>query len=132
NCRTTWAAPPVGGRRLFSIDMMSPMNISFFGSSLVSSYWNGAATYYRGILRALAERGHSITFYEPDAFGRQQHRDIEDPEWAKIIVYSPESQDEVRALVRHAGNGADLVVKASGVGVHDALLEVEVLKLKSS
>src|SRR5690606_23839409 len=26
------------------------MKIAFFGSSLVSSYWNGAATYYRGIL----------------------------------------------------------------------------------
>ena len=32
------------------------MKICFFGSSLVSSYWNGAATYYRGIIRALAER----------------------------------------------------------------------------
>ena len=30
------------------------MNIAFFGSSLVSAYWNGAATYYRGIIRALA------------------------------------------------------------------------------
>ena len=29
------------------------MRIAFFGSSLVSSYWNGAATYYRGIVRAL-------------------------------------------------------------------------------
>ena len=32
-------------------------NIAFFGSSLVSAYWNGAATYYRGIIRALHERG---------------------------------------------------------------------------
>lgn len=107
------------------------MNIAFFGSSLVSSYWNGAATYYRGILRALAGNGHSITFYEPDAFGRQQHRDIEDPDWARVIVYSPDSADEVRTLVRHAGQGADLVVKASGVGVHDALLEEAVLQLRS-
>jgi len=44
------------------------MRIAFFGSSLVSAYWNGAATYYRGLLRALADRGHAITFYEPDAF----------------------------------------------------------------
>ncbi len=58
------------------------MNIAFFGSSLVSAYWNGAATYYRGIIRALAERGHRVTFYEPDAYERQQHRDIPDPEWA--------------------------------------------------
>ncbi len=33
--------------------MTTGMNIAFFGSSLVSAYWNGAATYYRGIVRAL-------------------------------------------------------------------------------
>ena len=34
------------------------MKIAFYGSSLVSSYWNGAATYYRGLLSDLARRGH--------------------------------------------------------------------------
>jgi spore maturation protein CgeB len=62
------------------------MRIAFFGSSLVSAYWNGAATYYRGLLKALAGRGHAITFYEPDAFERQAHRDIDDPPWARIVV----------------------------------------------
>src|SRR5207237_7140049 len=62
-------------------------DIAFFGSSLVSAYWNGAATYYRGVLQALAANGHHITFYEPDAFDRQKHRDIPDPAWARIIVY---------------------------------------------
>src|SRR5260221_698552 len=33
--------------------MAARLNIAFFGSSLVSAYWNGAATYYRGIIRAL-------------------------------------------------------------------------------
>ncbi len=60
------------------------MRIAFFGSSLVSAYWNGAATYYRGIIRALAARGYQITFYEPDAFDRQRHRDMADPPWAKV------------------------------------------------
>lgn len=55
------------------------MKIAFYGSSLVSSYWNGAATYYRGILRDLAQRGYQISFYEPDAFDRQKHRDIDAP-----------------------------------------------------
>jgi spore maturation protein CgeB len=41
------------------------MNVAFFGSSLVSAYWNGAATYYRGIVRAMQERGHRITFMSP-------------------------------------------------------------------
>ncbi len=55
------------------------MRIAFYASSLLSAYWNGAATYYRGLLRDLAERGYHITFYEPDAFERQQHRDIDPP-----------------------------------------------------
>ena len=42
------------------------MKLAFYGSSLLSSYWNGAATYYRGVLRALAELGWEITFLEPD------------------------------------------------------------------
>ena len=63
------------------------MRIAFYGSSLLSSYWNGAATYYRGLLSALAPLGHEITFYEPDAFDRQSHRDIEPPDYARVVVY---------------------------------------------
>lgn len=105
------------------------MNIAFFGSSLVSAYWNGAATYYRGIIRALAERGHAVTFYEPDAFERQQHRDMADPDWAKVVVYPGTGTNGVYAALEDA-HRADLVVKASGVGVFDDLLEAAVLELK--
>ena len=94
------------------------MRICFFGSSLVSSYWNGAATYYRGLLKALACRGHSIAFYEPDAFERQEHRDIPDPPWAQVVVYPATTDGWQRALER-AASSADLLVKASGVGVFD-------------
>ncbi len=101
------------------------MQIAFFGSSLLSAYWNGAATYYRGLLRALAERGHRITFYEPDAFGRQAHRDIAPPDWARVVVYAP-TEDAMHAAVEEASH-ADLLVKASGVGVLDAELEAAVV-----
>jgi spore maturation protein CgeB len=98
------------------------MKIAFYGSSLLSSYWNGAATYYRGLLRALAVLGHDITFYEPDAFDRQQHRDIDPPDWARVVVY-PATEDAVRRVVAEAA-AAEVVVKASGVGVFDdALLD---------
>jgi spore maturation protein CgeB len=107
----------------------SKLNIAFFGSSLVSAYWNGAATYYRGIIRALNERGHHITFYEPDAYERQQHRDIEDPSWAKVVVY--DATEEAARACLEAAKGANLVVKASGVGVLDEFLEREVLKLQT-
>ncbi len=105
------------------------MQIAFFGSSLVSAYWNGAATYYRGMIRALHNLGHSVTFYEPDAFGRQQHRDMNDPEWARVVVYDVEDDTEVCAALE-AARDCDLVVKASGVGVFDELLEAEVIRLK--
>ena len=96
------------------------MKIAFYGSSLVSSYWNGAATYYRGLLSDLARRGHRIVFYEPDAFDRQKHRDIDPPDWAESRVY-PATEDAARAAIAEAAN-ADVVVKASGVGVFDDLL----------
>ena len=105
------------------------MNIAFFGSSLVSAYWNGAATYYRGVVRALHARGHRVTFYEPDAYGRQQHRDIPDPDYARVVVY-PGDHDDAAYRALEQARGADLVVKASGVGVYDALLEREVPRLR--
>src|SRR5262245_47676400 len=118
-----WAG--VLGRRDF---VFYGLNIAFFASSLVSAYRNGAATYYRGIVRALADRGHRITFYEPDATERQRHRDIDDPAWAAVIVYPP-TPDAARRMVEHA-RGADLVIKASGVGINDELLEQAVLELR--
>ncbi|CAN5817120.1 glycosyltransferase [soil metagenome] len=101
------------------------MRLTFFGSSLVSSYWNGAATYYRGLLRALHTHGHEITFCEPDAYGRQQKRDLtEDPPYARVEVYSTESRRD--ELVEQALSESDWVIKCSGVGVWDIELEAAV------
>src|SRR3569623_2259963 len=104
--------------------MTNKLNIAFFGSSLVSAYWNGAATYYRGIIRALYGRGHHVTFFEPDAYERQRHRDIADPLWAKVVVYPADEDGGQRALEQ--AQGADVIVKASGVGGFDELLEAAV------
>ncbi len=111
--------------------MTRGLNIAFFGSSLVSAYWNGAATYYRGIIRALAAHGHRVTFYEPDAYDRQKHRDIPDPEWAEVVVYGADGEDGVRRALESA-RGADMIVKTSGVGAFDELLEAAVLDIKAA
>lgn len=95
--------------------------IAFFGSSLISAYWNGAATYYRGIIKYLHRLGYEITFYEPDAFDRQKHIDMPDPEFARSEVYA-NSLEGVEQAVRQAQK-ADVLIKASGVGVFDAFLE---------
>ncbi len=103
------------------------MKIFAFGSSLVSSYWNGAATYYRGCYKYLARMGHQITFAEPDAYGRQQHRDSDDFSYARSVVYQPGADlDAMLALAA----GADVVVKHSGIGVDDETLERRVLELQ--
>jgi spore maturation protein CgeB len=104
------------------------MKIAFFGSSILSAYWNGAATYYRGIVRALNRMGHSITFYEPDAFERQAHLDFDPPAWVTVVVY-PNATHGALQQVESAGD-ADWVIKASGVGVFDNLLENAVLEMR--
>lgn len=104
------------------------MKVFVFGSSLTSSYWNGAATYYRGLYKNLAELGFHITFAEPDAYGRLQHRDNEDFGYAEVIVY--QSPRDIPSLLKKACN-CDLVIKHSGIGVGDTLLEERVLECKS-
>lgn len=103
------------------------MNIFVFGSSIVSCYWNGAATYYRGIYKYLAMRNHHITFAEPDAFGRQQHRDHHDSSYVESIIYRPGV--DIDRMLEYASD-ADVVIKHSGLGIDDDLLESRVLRLK--
>jgi spore maturation protein CgeB len=98
--------------------------LAMFGSSLVSAYWNGAATYYRGIIRNLHERGFQVTFFEPDAYERQRHRDLDDPDWARVVIYEPTAAGVAAAL--EEASHADILIKASGVGVFDELLEAEI------
>jgi spore maturation protein CgeB len=104
------------------------MKIFVFGSSITSSYWNGAATYYRGIYKQLHLLGHQVTFAEPDAYGRQQKRDTGDFSYVNSIVYKTEL--DIPSLLQEAC-ACDLVVKHSGVGMFDALLESRVLECRS-
>jgi spore maturation protein CgeB len=104
------------------------MRIFAFGSSITSSYWNGAATYYRGIYKQLHALGHEITFAEPDAYGRQQKRDSGDFSYVSSVVYK--TADDIPALLRQAAK-CDLVIKHSGVGVFDEFLEEKVLECQS-
>ena len=102
------------------------MKIFVLGSSIVSSYWNGAATYYRGVYKYLARRGHEITFAEPDAYDRQKHLDAGDYSWVRSIVYQPHT--DIDRMLEKASS-ADVVIKHSGLGVDDTLLEQRVPEL---
>src|SRR5512146_2595271 len=104
------------------------MRIFAFGSSITSSYWNGAATYYRGIYRNLAALEHDITFAEPDIYNRQQNRDLSEVEYANVIVYqTPRDLEDLLGLAATS----DLIIKHSGIGADDELLERRVLECRS-
>ncbi len=103
------------------------MKLFIFGSSITSSYWNGAATYYRGIYKQLHKLGYSITFAEPDIYQRQQHRDAGEIDYAAVLVYqTPRDLDRMLA----EASSSDLVIKHSGVGADDAFLEENILRLR--
>ena len=101
--------------------MTKGLDIAFFGCSLVSAYENGAATYCRGILRALSERGHRIRFYEPLVRERLAYRDIVDPPWASVTRYIPDGTGLEEALAD--AYDADVLIKGSDIGVFDDLIE---------
>jgi spore maturation protein CgeB len=98
------------------------MRIAFFGCPLAFSDRNGATAYFRGVLRALAGRGHAITVFTPHE--RRARRDLADRGWAKLVAYAP---DERRKAIRRARH-ADVVVNASRPGETDLdeiVLEVD-------
>lgn len=94
------------------------MNIAFYGSSLSSR--RDAASYFRGLLRALARLGHRITCFEPFAPDPKAPRDFALPSWCRISVY-PTTADGLVAATSQAAT-ANVVVLTSDVGLaNDAL-----------
>src|SRR6185503_8120891 len=107
------------------------VKIFVIGSSITSAYWNGAATYYRGIYSALASLGYEITFAEPDIYERQSHRDGSDEDFAYVRSLVYQTPSDLPQVLSSAAN-ADIVIKHSGVGADDEFLEREVTLLHSS
>src|SRR4051794_17659006 len=89
------------------------LDIVVFGLSITSSWGNGHATTYRALLKALAQRGHRITFLERDVPWYRAHRDLISPSYCRIEMYSqlPEVSRRFSKLV----SGADLVILGSYV-----------------
>lgn len=64
------------------------MHWVFFGLSLTSSWGNGHATTYRGLLRGLQGLGHRVDFFEKDAPWYAAHRDLPQPAEATLHLYT--------------------------------------------
>ncbi|MBV9076041.1 MAG: glycosyltransferase, partial [Methylobacteriaceae bacterium] len=70
------------------------MKLVVFGLTVSSSWGNGHATLWRGLLRALTEAGHQVVFYERDAPYYAQNRDLHEIPGGELVLYR--SFDEVR------------------------------------
>ncbi len=89
------------------------MRIIIFGLSLSSSWGNGHATTYRGLIQGLASFGHHITFCERDLPWYAKNRDLPVPQDARLWLYS--SLAEAKRRFTAAVREADLVIVGSYV-----------------
>ncbi|MDF2750432.1 MAG: hypothetical protein K0T00_1608 [Gaiellaceae bacterium] len=92
---------------------MRELRIVLLGLSITSSWGNGHATNYRGLVRALAGRGHDVLFLERDVPWYAAERDLPEPPWGRTELYG--SVDELRERFSEALGDADLVVVGSYV-----------------
>ena len=100
------------------------MKIAILGLSITSSWGNGHATTYRGLVRELVQRGHDLTFLERDQPWYADHRDLAEPPYGTTILY--DSFEELRETHADLVREADLVIVGSyvteGVRVGDWVL----------
>ena len=67
--------------------MTSSLHFVFLGLSITSSWGNGHATTYRGLVRELAARGHRVTFLERDVPWYAENRDMPEPAGCRTLLY---------------------------------------------
>lgn len=91
----------------------SPLRIVILGLSITSSWGNGHAATYRGLVRALDERGHRVLFLERDVPWYAAHRDLPEPPYAKTFLYR--DLDDLRRRFLAEVRSADVVIVGSYV-----------------
>ena len=89
------------------------MKIVVFGLSITSSWGNGHATTYRGLVRELSRRGHDVLFLERDVPWYAENRDLPRPPYGRTELYG--SVDEMQRRFSREVRDADLVVVGSFV-----------------
>jgi spore maturation protein CgeB len=93
--------------------MSKRLNIVILGLSITSSWGNGHATTFRGLVSELQKKGHRITFLERDVPWYAAHRDLPHPPYCQTVLYS--SVDELKTTYSDLVAAADLVMVGSYV-----------------
>ncbi|HKT59316.1 MAG TPA: glycosyltransferase [Gemmatimonadales bacterium] len=89
------------------------LDIVILGLSITSSWGNGHATTYRGLVRELTARGHHVLFLERDMVWYAHNRDLPQPGHGRTVIYR--SVAELKRRFAHAIRDADLVMVGSYV-----------------
>lgn len=102
------------------------MKLVIFGLTISSSWGNGHATLWRGLVRALADRGHCVVFFELDRPYYAAHRDYTAiPGSGRLRVYR--SWEEALPIARQELRDADVGMVTSfcseGVAATELLVE---------
>lgn len=91
----------------------SQYDIVILGLTITSSWGNGHATTYRGLIRELASKGHRVLFLERDMPWYASNRDFTDSEYVKTVLYT--SVKELKEQYASVIQKADLVIVGSYV-----------------
>lgn len=100
------------------------MKIVIFGLSVTSSWGNGHATLWRGLLRALHELGHEIDFFERDTPYYARWRDVTSLPYARVHLYSDwiEALPAAKEAIASADAGVATSYCPDGAAACDLLL----------
>jgi spore maturation protein CgeB len=89
------------------------LRIVIIGLTITSSWGNGHATTYRGLVRELVRRGHDVLFLEHDKPWYASNRDLPNPLYGKTALY--QSMDDLKDRFLDDVCEADLVIVGSYV-----------------
>src|SRR3954464_4697770 len=93
--------------------MQQSLDIVIIGLTITSSWGNGHATTYRGLVRELVRRGHRVLFLEREQPWYAANRDLPRPSFGQTQIYDrvPELKSRFSAEIQNA----DAVVVGSYV-----------------
>ena len=75
----------------------APVKFVIFGLTVSSSWGNGHATTWRGLLKALRRAGHEVVFFERNVPYYAQNRDLPEPDFCQLVLYDDWSSIQSRA-----------------------------------
>jgi spore maturation protein CgeB len=101
------------------------MKLVIFGLTVSSSWGNGHATLWRGLLKALAARGHHVVFFERDVPYYAMNRDLHALADGTLVLY-PDWEQNLPAARAHLADADVAMVtsyQADGVVATELVLE---------